>query len=58
MTFIIFLFFKLSYTFLRINDDNIKFKLNKNIFYLKYISVFFMNHKKLIILKYLISKND
>ena len=28
------------YVFLKISEDNIKFKLNKNIFYLIYFSVF------------------
>ena len=61
--FIIHLFFKLFYVFWRINEGNIQVKLNKNIFYLKYIFLYiYINHKNckniLIILIYLIFKNE
>ena len=48
------------YVFLKISEDNIKFKLNKNIFYLIYFSVFIWIIKRtiLIVLKFLISNNE
>ena len=64
ITFIIHLFLKIvKIIFLRINEGNIQVKLNKNIFYLKYIFLYiYINHKNckniLIILISLISKNE